>query len=252
MNVVSIIPSKGRPDLLSSTTLSWLCLSRYDWLVVVEPAEAADYLRVVPQDRMLILDKNNQGLGYAKAFIRHYLASSHYDVAMKLDDDIKTLHDRGSRKAPMECAAAYDRAVQHGLQAFEKYPDVAAIGYPYRNELYELKQWASLNTRLQTMYLVRKEWWVGDPRVSTFEDFHNYLVIRAANKMTLRYGLLGVDNDVGEAGGGLQSFDRFRLAEAEVAVLREIYPAIVFKRVEGKRWGLEPVLKGAFFGAKGL
>lgn len=252
MRVVSIVPSKGRPDLLSSTTLSWLCLSKHDWLVVVEPQEAAAYLRVVPQDRMLILDKNDQGLGYAKWFIKQYLADTDYDAAMKLDDDIKTLHDRGSRKAPMECAAEYDRAIANGVDAFEEYPDVAAIGFPYRNEMYELKPWASVNTRLQTMYLVRKEWWVGDPRVSTFEDFHNYLVIRAANKMTLRYGLIGVDNDVGETAGGLQSFDRHKLAEAEVAVLREIYPALQFKRVEGKRWGLEPILKGAFFAAKSL
>lgn len=40
------------------------------------------------------------------------------------------------------------------------------------------------------------------------------------------------------------------LREAEL--LREVYPALQFKKVEGKTWALEPVLKGEFFGVKKL
>jgi len=51
--------------------------------------------------------------------------------------------------------------------------------------------------------------------------------------------------------GALESdFDRHKIAIAEVDVLREIYPALEVKSAEGKTWGIEPVLKGDFFGVK--
>jgi hypothetical protein len=254
VKVVSVIPSKGRPDGLSSRTLSWLCMSKHDWFVFVEPQEYEEYLRVVPRDQLVKIDDSDRGLGYVKNFIQNWLKDKDYDLVFKLDDDIITWHDRGSRKSPERCAQAFDKAIADAAAAFTKYPDVAAVSYPYRNELYELQKWAALNARLQTAYLVRKDYFVGHKNVSTFEDFYNYIYIRSKNKLILRYGLLGISTDVGRTAGGLQSpsFSRRQMAEAEVPILRELYPALEFKPVTGKAWHIEPVLKGPFFGVKKL
>lgn len=47
-------------------------------------------------------------------------------------------------------------------------------------------------------------------------------------------------------------FDREAQLEEELPKLREMYPALKFKTVKGKRWSIEPVLSGAFFGVKKL
>lgn len=254
MKIVSVIPSKGRPDRLSGSTLSWHCLLKHDYFVFVEPQEYEAYLAVVPADNLVQIPKKDQGLGYVKHYIQGWLKDKNYDLVFKLDDDIKAFAGRGGRKDPQGTAELVQTAIDDAIEAFDKYPDLGGVSFPYRNELWEVKKWVAVNARLQTSYIVRKDYFVGSPRVSTFEDFYNYIYLRASNKLILRYGLIGIDTNVGTTEGGLQTdgFDRRAMAEAEVPVLRELYPALEFKRVEGKAWHIEPVLKGAFFGAKKL
>jgi hypothetical protein len=252
VRVVSVVPSKGRPDALSAKTLSWLCLSKHDFFVFVEPQDYEAYSKVVAQEQLVRLEKNDQGLGYAKASIESWLKDKNYDVVIKMDDDVRGWQKRSTKSTPEISAKLFDTAVADAIEAFGKYKDLAAVVFPYRWELWSVKKWTGVNARCQTVYIVRKEFFRGDPRISTFEDFHTYMQIRAANKMTLRYGLIGIDNDVGKAAGGLQSFDRDALAKREIELLREVYPALEVKKVEGKAWSVEPKLAGAFFAQKGL
>ena len=248
-DLITVIPSKGRPDLLSSKVLSWLVFSKYPYKVFIEEQEYDDYRRVLSPENIEVIPKSNQGLGYVKYYMSLWLSASDYEFAFKLDGDVR-LRRRGALQAPDAIALDFDRAIVHSLDAFHKYPDVVAVGFPYRWELWDVRRWVGMNSRLQTCFIARTDYFVGDPRISTFEDFHNYLHIRSQNKMTLRYGLIGIDTDVGKGAGGLQSFDRHKMALTEVEVLREIYPALEVRKVEGKTWGIEPVLKGDFFGVK--
>lgn len=252
-NVVSVVPSKGRPETLGAKTLSWLVCSIFDFMIFVEPQDYEAYKKIVSKENLVVIDKNDAGLGYVKSYIAKWLKDQPYDIVIKLDDDVRSMNGRGSIPSYEKIAKDYDMAIKYALVAFEKYTELAAIGFPYRWELWsDNKLWTQLNARLQTVYITKKEYFVGDPRVSTFEDFHNYLYIRSKNKMTLRYGLIGINTDVGKGSGGLQSFDRHKMALAEVEVLKELYPALEIKKVEGKSWGIEPVLKGEFFNIKGL
>jgi hypothetical protein len=255
MEVLSVVPSKGRAELLSDRTLSWLCLTKYPFYIFVEPQDYEAYQKTVPSESLIKLDMDDQGLGYAKWFIEKWI-SRHEDLkgaaVFKLDDDIRGWNERGAPSSPEKSAKLFERAIAAGLGAFSKYPDVAAICFPYRWELYEPKQWSSLNSRLQSAYLIRARYFKGNPKISTFEDFYNYLWLRSLNKLTLRYGLIGLDNDVGKAAGGMQSFDRRAMAPEELKIFREIYPALQARKVEGKGWTIEPSLKGEYFGVKKL
>lgn len=251
MRILHVIPSKNRPEVLSDKTLSWLCLSRHPYLVFVEPQDYEKYKQIVPEDFLVVLNKNNGGLGYVKKFIADFLADKEIELVVKLDD-VRSMNGRGSIPSPEIVARDWDNALYHIAQIMKQRPDVAGVGFPYRWVLYHPQLWSAVNARLQTVYVVKKQYFVGDERISTFEDFHNYMYIRSKNKLTLRYGLLGINSDVGTLSGGMQDFNRAKLALAEIDVLREIYPALQFKRVKNKAWGVEPVLKGSFFAVKNL
>lgn len=46
-------------------------------------------------------------------------------------------------------------------------------------------------------------------------------------------------------------FDRLEQAKVEADKLRTLYPALDFKTVD-KRWGMEPIMQGEWFGTRML
>lgn len=256
------IPSKGRSDTIFKRTMRWVCRTGFDVKVFVEPQEIETYREAardanhnnwtnINDQNFVDIGKDNGGLSHAKKFIKEYAISHNYDLVFRLDDDVLRFSGRGKNKPDDLMLIEFAAMVGKCRVTFGKYPDVAAIGFGYRNELYEPKEWAGINMRLQTCYIIKPEY-IADG-FECFDDFADYVNIRKQNKVTLRYGLLGIDAaDVGKNGGGLQMFDREELANQDIAKLREIYPAIQFKAVKGKNWSFEPVLSGDFFGVKKL
>ena len=253
MKILNIVFSKGRADNIGDLTLSWLPLVDYDdYLVVVEPQDWSKYLAVLPKDALYQLPKNDQGLGYAKNIIREYALKNRYDAIFKLDDDIIGWagQDRKLKKGKA-CVPVFNTILKDCCEAFEKHPDVQAVGFPYSFEMYEVRKWIGVNLRLQSNYLCRTKYFVGDPRVKLFEDFHNYLYIRANQGITLRYGYAGQGmKPVGKFKGGTALLDRKQQAEENIKIFRELYPALKAKKVTDKPWQLEPDMRGPWFGVK--
>lgn len=250
-NVLIAIPSKGRADDLC--TMNWLKLSRFDVCIFVEPQEEEAYAAHHPETLKFILPENDQGLGYAKVQIQKYAREFGYSYIFKMDDDITGFYGRGKRPDAEVLAKQFDDMLEEVISTLVVMPDIVAIGFPYRWELYEVKKWVNINGRLQTAYLCETEHFYSDERISVFEDFHTYLKIRANNLSTLRYGALGIGcKPVGANPGGHQMFNRGQKALAEVELLREVHPALEFKQVEGKDWTIEPKIRGPFFNIKGL
>lgn len=251
MRALSVVMSKNRPELLRDFTLSWLVLSQHPYRVYVEPQDEARYRTVVPAENLHVIDANGKGLGYVKAYVAKEVNLMPDTAIFKLDDDIRGWHRRGKMTKELS-VKRFDQAIADGLEAFSKFSDVAAISYPYRWELYTLEKWTAVNRRLQTAYLIRSNWWKGDERVSTFEDFYNFIWLRVHNQLVLRYGEAAFDEiGVGQGPGGLQDFNRRLMAEKEATVLQELYPALRFKPVD-KPWRIEPVLKGGILQSKTL
>lgn len=262
MKLLIAIPSKGRADTIFTRTLRWVTRTGFDVRIFVEPQDLKAYRAGIAdanhenyldirEDQFISLGKNDQGLSYAKGFIKKYAVKHGYSLVFKMDDDVLRFNGRGKNRPDSEMIIEFATMVAACRSAFGRYPDVAAIGFPYRNELYQPKLWAAINARLQTCYLIRTEY-IQDG-FNTLEDFAQYIHIRQQNKVTLRFGLLGIDcADVGKTRGGLQMFDREALVDEEIPRLRALYPAVEFKPVKGKAWSIEPVLTGEFFGVKKL
>lgn len=262
MKLLVAIPSKGRSDTIFKRTLRWVVRTGFDVKVFVEPQDIELYREGardgnyqnytdITDEHFIDIGENDKGLSYAKKFIKDYAIANGYDLVFRMDDDIMRFTGRGRNKPDDLMIIQFAEMVGKCRIAFGKYPDVAAIGFPYRNELFEPKEWSLINGRLQTCYIIKPEYITEG--FGSFDDFADYVNIRLQNKITLRYGLLGIDAaDVGKTRGGLQMFDREELANADIIKLRELYPAIQFKPVKGKSWGFEPVLSGDFFGVKKL
>lgn len=258
MKILVAIPSKGRAKSIMNRTMRWVSRTGYDVRVFVEPQEILEYREAavhanyehyldIKPEQFVDIKQSDKGLGYVKSFIGQYAELNGYDLVFKMDDDVLRFNGRGKNKPDDEMILDFAAMVGKCRVTFGKYPDVAAIGFPYRNELYEPKEWAGINYRLQSCYMIRTEYIQGG--FSSFEDFAQYIYIRSQNKVTLRYGLMGIDAaDVGKNPGGCQAFDRSDQAKEELPRLRKMYPALKFKKVEGKAWDTEPVLSGKFFG----
>lgn len=212
MKILIAIPSKGRVDTIFKRTLRWVVRTGFDVRVFVEPQEIELYREAARdanyQNRTTINDQNfvdigntGGGLSFVKGFIKQYAIENGYDLVFKMDDDVLRFSSRGRNKPDDKMIIDFAVMVGKCRVAFGRYPDVAAIGFPYRNELFEPKEWTGINLRLLTCYIIRPEYMIDG--YNTLEDFAQYIHIRKQNKVTLRYGLLGMDvADVGKAGGG--------------------------------------------------
>lgn len=263
MKLLVAIPSKGRSKAIFKRTMRWVTRSGFDVKVFVEPAEIEayraniadanheNYLDIKPE-QFIDIGKNDQGLGYVNTFMANYALENDFDLVFRMDDDVLRFNERGKNRPDDEMIIAFATMVGRCRVTFGRYRDLAAIGFGYRNELFEPKEWSVINGRLQTCYIIRTEDMIGG--YDTFADFAQYIHIRANNRMTVRYGLLGIDcADVGKTPGGQKLVpDLDKKAHNEIKRLHKIYPALQTKKVKGMHWSVEPALRGAFFGVKKL
>lgn len=264
MRILVAVPSRGRSKTIFKRTLRWVGRTGFVVKVFVEPQEIEQYRAGIEDanyryyldlkpDMFVDIGENDKGLGFAKSFIKKYAEENNFDLVFKMDDDVLRFNQQGKNKDDDRMVINFATMVGQCRVVFGRYKDLAAIGFPYRNELFgkDLKLWPAINQRLQSCYIIRTEYLQGG--FDTFEDQAQFIYIRSLNKVTLRYGLMGIDcAAVGKEKGGLQLFDRKRLAEEELKRLRDIYPALEVEPTPHKPWPFEPSFKGEFFGYKAL
>lgn len=247
MSTLIAVPTKSRSEEFSKNTYRWLQYCYTDYAVFVEPQDYEKY-RYVGEEHLIQLPDNNRGLGYAKGYIKDFALHNGYTAVFKVDDDISGWVDLKRKSRRGKPAAEYFEFILGFLENKLRVDMIGAIGFPYRNEMWEVKDWTSVNSRLQTCYLIRTELMFADERISTFEDFATFTHLRLNNYITVRCGVLGMDLlPVAKTKGGLQDFNRAEQAEREILLLREMYPALKVRKVVGKPWQYEPDLKGGIF-----
>ena len=84
---LALVPSKGRPDEFAKKCKPLLETLPIDSAVLLE---ASDYDKYDYPNKIL-LDKENQGIGYAIHFARLWAEENGYDVIFKIDDDVGIL-----------------------------------------------------------------------------------------------------------------------------------------------------------------
>lgn len=90
------IPSKGRPTT-GSTYL--LCKNAgIPYKVVCEPQDFEAYSAEIGADNLVMLDKNDQGIQYARSFIKKYSTELGQEKHWQMDDDMKYFTTRVNEK----------------------------------------------------------------------------------------------------------------------------------------------------------
>jgi glycosyltransferase involved in cell wall biosynthesis len=84
------IPSKGR----ARTNKATRTLSGLNYKLVVEPQDYDEYCLIHSSERVVRLDKNNQGLAYARNFIKQYSRTIGEEYHWQVDDDIEVFKFR--------------------------------------------------------------------------------------------------------------------------------------------------------------
>lgn len=242
MKILFAIPSKNRVEILKKYTYQWLRLMDFDWKIFVEPQDMEKYAEF---DNLISLPENNQGLGYAKKFIKQYATENGYDLIFKIDDDIKCFTDFRKRTTPEHTAILLEDFIEDEVMfEFSKHEILGAIAFPYSFHMFEKSQWKPAK-KLQTCYITRTEFFTNDKYDFTvFEDFAVGLDILVHGSKIMKYGLIGQELgvEVGKGTGGLQDFSRKILAEKDAEQLRKMYPPINFKKVD-KPWEIEPDMR---------
>lgn len=90
------IPSKGRPD--QNTTYDICKEENIPCKVVVEPQDFEQYAQNIETDDILVLDKNDQGVQYARTWIKRYSIQANEEYHWQFDDDMRSFTMRVDNK----------------------------------------------------------------------------------------------------------------------------------------------------------
>lgn len=237
MKCLVCIPSKARPINIKKYVEPFMKRLGLDYKIFVEPQDIENY----PFENVVSLDKNNKGLGYATSFAKAYAEKNGYELYFRIDDDVKGI-------------GQLENDIQRVLKAFQ-IPSVGAVVFPYSFEWYAKteKLFTRKNKRTQTCYIIRTKLFRPDSRVSTFDDFYQYLLLRQDNYDTLYCSKHLIDcAPVGKGEGGLQAFDRSEMALKEINIFKSIDPTIKVISKPNKPWKYEPKFSGKKYKSQSL
>lgn len=232
--LIAVVPSKGRPKRLTKNALPFVQSLGIDFMIVVEPQDLDKY-KAAGVENLFVLKENDQGLGYAMKNATERAKTIGYEAIFKIDDDVKAI---GEVKEDLP-------KIAEALLSFEK---VAAISFPYAFEWYAITPknlFTRVNKRIQTCYIIKIEQTYYREDVSTFEDFWQFLNIRNNHKDVLYCSKHGIEcAAVGSGEGGLQDFDRSKMAKKEINLFKSIDDSIQVVSKPDKPWKQEPKLVG--------
>lgn len=255
MKVLLAVPTKNRyrEHQIQKNTLSWIVHTKYDWRLFVEPQDYDNYRKLTKN--IVRIDQNDKGLGYSKVCIKQYAEKNGYDVVFKIDDDIINFQYTGFGRTVKNLTKEkrvrdkVDPLIENSVKAFKIFKDLGGISIVYGGGKYKsevVEEWMAVNKRLQTCYLIRTEL-LCPPScgiLPCFEDFSTYLNLRKKGYFTLQYGLTGmIYEEVGANDGGIQDFNREKLAIKAKAILQALYPGLKWRPRPEKAWKFEPDLR---------
>lgn len=248
MTLLIAIPSKGRVDRVLKASMSYSTRLGHECKVFVEPQDASAYIEAFAelglQERLVVLRANDQGLGYVHVAIKEYAQAHGFSHVFRLDDDIPYWSpgfgsaQENISSTPIVLAQALDDC----LDLMARQPLLKAVGFNYKTFMHLAADTPmfSMNTRLQGCFVIDAASMYGNPRVSMWEDFYATLGIWVNGGFTARHLHAGLHwTQIGKEAGGLQTFDRVKMAEESLAIMRKMYPPLKLRRVD-QPWGWEP------------
>jgi len=180
MNILVAIPSKSRPYDILKRTMKWITNSKYDFKVFVEPEELRYYIQTIGIDKVVCLDANNQGLGYAEKFIVDYAKEHSYELIFRLDDDVSHI----THVTKMTDAEAFDKLIDDSIPYFQSEPKLGCVGFasdfyqgyllPKMRLLYEGgNMFIERNPLICASFLIRTEAFKPSPEITSVDIYMN-------------------------------------------------------------------------------
>lgn len=225
MKCLVCIPSKGRPQNIKKYTEPFMDRLKLDYKIFVEPQDAKNY----NFKNIIVHNENNIGLGGALLSAKSYALKNGYDTILKIDDDVIGIGEIENDLNKISDAFKIDK--------------VSAICFPYSFEFYAKtnKMFTRENKRIQTAYFIKTDRFRPSKEVSTFEDFYQFLQIIVKGEKTLYCSKHLINcNEVGAGSGGLQMFDRAKMAIQEINIFKQIDQTITVIHKPKKLWKYEP------------
>lgn len=111
------VPSKARSQVkLTTQTLADVGLHFY---VVVEPQDAEEYYKEYPKDQIVVMEKNDQGIGYVRNACKEHSISIGADYHWQVDDNIKDFRIREGGKNVVKNTRNIFAATEYYMSYFD-------------------------------------------------------------------------------------------------------------------------------------
>jgi hypothetical protein len=120
------VPSKGRAQY--GQTMQFLQRDGVPYWLVVEPQEEAAYRAAFPAATLLVLDRNNGGLIYARNWIKAHATASGAERHWQLDDNMRGVERRWHGKR-IPCRAGLALRITEDF--VDRYENVGLAGLAY-------------------------------------------------------------------------------------------------------------------------
>jgi hypothetical protein len=116
------IPSKGRPNCSTPKLLG-----NTKYYLVVEPQDKKAYIDNFGKNKVLVLNKNNKGLWYARKWIKKYSTKKSEKFHWQIDDDIRAFMKRDVKLQKNKRRTAYS-VLGHIENYVQRYKNIGMAG----------------------------------------------------------------------------------------------------------------------------
>ena len=142
------IPSKGRADIATTPKL----LEGLKYYIVVEPQDYEDYKKYHDKDRILVMDKNDMGVGYARNWIKKYSTETGDEFHWQMDDDMIRfeLVNKGKKTT-----ADTELVITKVEEFVERYENVDAASLSHNAFVFSKPKPFDINQMVAGVYMVR-------------------------------------------------------------------------------------------------
>lgn len=143
------IPSKGRPD--KNLTAELFLESRIPFYLVVEPQDEKLYLKNYDRNKILVMHENDQGVSYARNWIKKYSTLRGEEYHWQIDDDIRhfkrRINNKNVNSNPLDILIEAENEVT-------KYSNIGAAGLSSFVFAWAAKEDIKINKQVYTVMLL--------------------------------------------------------------------------------------------------
>lgn len=229
------IPSKAR----SATAMTPKTLKKegIPFRLVVEPQDANSYRETYPDAEILVMDKNNQGIYYARNFIKQYSTSQGEKWHWQIDDNISNFAIRLNNK---NVTSPANQVLSIAEKVTELYDNIGGSGIIHQAYAFAQSTQISVNRQIYTCMLLNNDvllWFregvVEDTDYSVqmlYQDWCTLLFTQLVMNKATTSKMAGGNTEMYESGG------RYTRAKR----LEELWPG-KFRAVQKKgSWRIAP------------